>query len=489
MPLHLDVAKLDLRGAFDFAILIEEDAQLRYERIARRLEGDPGGAGDVFRMMALTEGEHRSVLVARRDALFREDPPRIDVSVLDHGVEGPDALDDELPRTAREALAVALAAEHRAHRYYEALAPRIPDLGVRAFFRGLSLDEAVHAELIAEKIAALGDGDGGAESGQDQARTARAASAPEPAESYPDRAYLESVLPRFDAATQAVARGVIVEGLEPDALAALLGVSRGAVARKVTRFVAIARQHLAVALASATLAGCAVGLPHPEAGPPGGRDQQVSSASVALPDRVEGAARAAARNEPGAGSEEDLEELTGLAKQIHGQVAARMTRQAPAVHRRVARAIVTEAKLASLDPLLVLALIHVESSFDPQAASSAGAMGLMQLLEPTMRRELERAGLPAADPRDPVANVQAGVRYFRRLVGAFGQVDVALMAYNAGPNRILGHLRDGGIPVHFHGYPRKVNAELERLRLALGRAEAQAATASAGPEALPATQG
>jgi len=474
-----DVAELDLRGAFDFAILIEEDAQLRYERIARRLGSEPGGAGDVYRLMALTEGEHRSLLVARRDALFRGAPSRIDVSVLDEGVEGPDAFDDELPRTEREALSSALAAEHRAHRYFDALIPRISDAGVRAFFEGLRQDEVVHAEFIAAKIAALGAG--AAPSFQDRARPTRDAAAP--AEAYPDREYLEAVLPGFDAATQAVVRGVILEGLEPGALAASIGVSRGAVARKVTRFVAFARQRLAVVLASATLAGCAASFPPPEAGQLASRSGvPATSASGALPDRIEGAAQAGSRDLRDAGSEEDREELTGIARQVHARVAARMARQPPAVHRRVARAIVAESRLASLDPLLVLAIIHVESSFDPHAESSAGAMGLMQLLEPTMRRELERSGLPPADPRDPVANVKAGVRYFRRLVGAFGQVDVALMAYNAGPNRILGHLRGGSIPEIFHGYPRKVHAELEQLRLTVGQG-GSAARASAEPEA------
>ncbi len=61
-------------------------------------------------------------------------------------------------------------------------------------------------------------------------------------------------------------------------------------------------------------------------------------------------------------------------------------------------------------------------------------------------------------------NVQAGVHYLRRLLDAFGREEVALMAYNAGPNRILGYLREGGIPERFHVYPRRVRAELHRLR-------------------------
>ncbi len=81
-----------------------------------------------------------------------------------------------------------------------------------------------------------------------------------------------------------------------------------------------------------------------------------------------------------------------------------------------------------------------------------------------MRAEAQRSGLPSADPRDPVANVQAGVRYLKRLVDAFGSLDVALIAYNVGPNRIVYHLQQGGIPDQLQYYPRRVRAELDRLR-------------------------
>jgi soluble lytic murein transglycosylase-like protein len=94
----------------------------------------------------------------------------------------------------------------------------------------------------------------------------------------------------------------------------------------------------------------------------------------------------------------------------------------------------------------------------------------MQLREPTFRREVERAGLDWVDARDPSTNLRAGIRYLRRLLDAFGREEVALMAYNAGPNRILGFMRegDGEIPPRFHAYPRKVRAEVRRLRRALG---------------------
>jgi soluble lytic murein transglycosylase-like protein len=158
-----------------------------------------------------------------------------------------------------------------------------------------------------------------------------------------------------------------------------------------------------------------------------------------------------------------------------------MPRAAPTLRRRVAQAVIAEAERAAVDPLLVLALIQVESSFDPEVVSHAGAVGLMQLRDATFRRELERSGLAYDDPVDPVINVRAGVRYLRRLVDAFGDVDVALMAYNAGPNRIRGHLRQGAIPDRFHVYPRRVNQELERLRIAARAGTGNALARSPGP--------
>ncbi len=154
----------------------------------------------------------------------------------------------------------------------------------------------------------------------------------------------------------------------------------------------------------------------------------------------------------------------GLVERVDRELFLRIAGIDAFERRLLARTIVVEATAAQIDPLLVLAVIEVESSFDRDALSDRGAMGLMQLRAPTLRRELERAGLEPDFPNDPVANVQAGVRYLRRLLDAFGRDDVALMAYNAGPNRILGYLREGEIPTRFHVYPRRVKAELRRLR-------------------------
>ncbi len=158
----------------------------------------------------------------------------------------------------------------------------------------------------------------------------------------------------------------------------------------------------------------------------------------------------------------------GLVDRLDAQLEARLVPLDEDARRILTRTIVAEAVSARIDPLLVLALIEVESAWDPEALSGRGAKGLMQLREPTMRRELARNGLAVDDPHDPVANVRAGVRYLRRLLDAFGREEVALMAYNAGPNRILGYLREGEIPVRFHAYPRRVRTELHRLRRNMG---------------------
>ena len=157
----------------------------------------------------------------------------------------------------------------------------------------------------------------------------------------------------------------------------------------------------------------------------------------------------------------------GLVERLDAAFLARLLPVDHGERRLLARTIVAEAEAARIDPLLVLALIEVESGWDPAALSGRGARGLMQLREPTMRRELERAGLDLEDPHDPVANVQVGVRYLRRLLDAFGREELALMAYNAGPNRVLGFIREGEIPERFHVYPRRVKAELRRLRRAM----------------------
>ena len=91
----------------------------------------------------------------------------------------------------------------------------------------------------------------------------------------------------------------------------------------------------------------------------------------------------------------------------------------------------------SLSPALIEALVWQESRWRHNAVSHKGARGLTQLM-PSTAREL------GVDPDDPHANLEGGARYLRAQLDRFeGNLQLALAAYNAGPNRVE---RVGGIP-------------------------------------------
>jgi soluble lytic murein transglycosylase-like protein len=96
------------------------------------------------------------------------------------------------------------------------------------------------------------------------------------------------------------------------------------------------------------------------------------------------------------------------------------------------------ARRHGLDPELVLAVVAVESGFQPQAVSRKGAQGLMQLMPATAKE------LGVKDALDPAENLDGGSRYLKDLIALYGgDVKKALAAYNAGPGAVARH---GGIP-------------------------------------------
>ncbi|NIR31628.1 MAG: lytic transglycosylase domain-containing protein [Gammaproteobacteria bacterium] len=83
-----------------------------------------------------------------------------------------------------------------------------------------------------------------------------------------------------------------------------------------------------------------------------------------------------------------------------------------------------------LESALIHAVITAESSYDPEAISKRGAVGLMQLMPETARRYGVR------NRRNPVENIYGGARYLRDLLFRFKNLTLALAAYNAGENAV-----------------------------------------------------
>jgi len=115
--------------------------------------------------------------------------------------------------------------------------------------------------------------------------------------------------------------------------------------------------------------------------------------------------------------------------------------------QRVAEVILESASLHRVSPHLVLAVIHVESAYQPFAISNVGALGLMQVMPRTGAEVAERIGVPWRGRQtlfDPEDNIRIGVAYLRELLDRYEDVRTALAAYNWGPGRIDTRLRRGG---------------------------------------------
>lgn len=107
----------------------------------------------------------------------------------------------------------------------------------------------------------------------------------------------------------------------------------------------------------------------------------------------------------------------------------------------VTQAILYASAKWQVDPRLVTALIEAESSFTIEAVSSAGAIGIAQIMPGT-------ASMLGIDPYNPLENIDGGVRYLRQQLDRFAAygpwaTTYAIAAYNAGPQAVE---RYGGVP-------------------------------------------
>jgi soluble lytic murein transglycosylase-like protein len=112
----------------------------------------------------------------------------------------------------------------------------------------------------------------------------------------------------------------------------------------------------------------------------------------------------------------------------------------------IANAILTESRRHSLDPILILAVIHVESRFSPTAVSKDGARGLMQIRPAVAAGLAEEANMQDWEGEgslaDPILNIKLGIFYLGQLKKNFKDLKLALTAYNLGPTVLRQRLEE-----------------------------------------------
>lgn len=127
-----------------------------------------------------------------------------------------------------------------------------------------------------------------------------------------------------------------------------------------------------------------------------------------------------------------VDEGTMTTYAVQGAATVRSTRPSEGAARgsEYDDVIALHAGAHGVSPELVRAVIQVESAFNPRAVSPKGAMGLMQLMPATAR------DLGVINPFHPDDNIRGGVTYLRQLLDRYGDVELALAAYNAGPGSV-----------------------------------------------------
>jgi len=147
--------ELTLKDALDFAVLIEDEAQERYEEFSHQMEQHhtPESAR-FFRFMAKNEAKHGDDLRRKRESIFGSEPSRIDPSML-VDVEAPEYEKAAAFMSPREALQVAYEAEVKAFQFFDSALDHVTDPAVRELFEELRQEEVEHQTLVKQEIAKL----------------------------------------------------------------------------------------------------------------------------------------------------------------------------------------------------------------------------------------------------------------------------------------------------------------------------------------------
>lgn len=155
MSTRLDFARLDLMDALDLAVLIEAEAYDRYRLFAAQLgHRHAGDAASVFASMANNERKHGQALMERRKARFGSVPMRVSRDDL-FDIEAPDPGAPRSSMSTLQAFEVALAAEQKAHAFYDQALAHVIDPEIRALFVELRDEETEHVRMVRQAIASL----------------------------------------------------------------------------------------------------------------------------------------------------------------------------------------------------------------------------------------------------------------------------------------------------------------------------------------------
>lgn len=136
----------------------------------------------------------------------------------------------------------------------------------------------------------------------------------------------------------------------------------------------------------------------------------------------------------------------------------------------VARALVAGEVAHGFPVNLSLAIIELESGFDPSAEGPAGSIGLMQLQPATARELALRHGFDWSRHHtllDPGKNTRLGIAYLADMQSKFGSIEHAIAAYHIGPGNLRRLLARG--PLRRGPYLNRVYARAEALRDAFGK--------------------
>lgn len=151
----IDFSKLSLMDALDLAVLVEEEAQERYEDFAAQMDRHrTPEAAQFFRYMAENEAKHGRELAVRRLAKFSDQPRLVNPGMI-FDIEAPDFDAARAFMSPRKAMEAALASEIKAHAFFVAALPVIKDAEVRALFEELRDEEVEHQDLVKAELAKL----------------------------------------------------------------------------------------------------------------------------------------------------------------------------------------------------------------------------------------------------------------------------------------------------------------------------------------------